>query len=194
MTSNVGKWDPWYRGVTQPERYGDETSYRAAADWLRDCDRIADWGCGKGGFSTFVPPEKYLGFDGSATPFVQAVVDLADFHCPTEGILLRHVVEHDLRWRDILANASASFTKRMMVVLFTPILEPVDGLDPVVDCIGSETVGPHQVPNLSFSRNAIWDAVGYDLLVNIEVVPSATQFGSETLFRFERREATATTP
>src|SRR3954447_20891825 len=107
--ANLGKWDTWYAGLSEPEPYGDVMSYRLAAEWLASCASIADWGCGKGAFRGFVDADRYVGFDGSSTPFADRVVDLTDFGYASDGILLRHVIEHDYEWRKILHNAAASF-------------------------------------------------------------------------------------
>jgi hypothetical protein len=184
VITNLGKWDTWYAGVTEPELFGDAKTYKTAAAWLKPCRTIGDWGCGKGGFSTFLnPPQQYFGFDGSQTPFATEIVDLASFRFVTEGILLRHVIEHDLHWQAILKNAAASFTKRMVVVLFTPMLDPPK----TMRCIGFQALdGGAEVVNLSFSADTIVDTVGSELLVDVKAVQSNTQFGAETVFRFER--------
>jgi hypothetical protein len=187
--SNLGKWDGWYADLEEPGLYGGHDSYLAAAEWLEDCETVGDWGCGMGWFSTLVePPRQYFGFDGSQTPFACQVVDLADFRFETEGVLVRHVIEHDPRWSAILANAAASFTQRMMLILFTPMLsddELVRRIDQV--SLGSDPGGQHQsVPDLSFSVSAILSVVDPGLLVDITKIPSDTAYGTETLFRFER--------
>ena len=49
------------------------------------------------------------------------VADLTEYHSTTAGLLLRHVLEHNHRWADVLDNAIASFTRRLAVVLYTPL-------------------------------------------------------------------------
>lgn len=184
--SNVGKWDNWYRGLdkSQPQPFGGGDTYHMAAEWLRECETVGDWGCGKGAFRPFVrEPQKYFGFDGSATPFAHQIVDLADFRFPTEGLLMRHVIEHDYRWRDILINADRSYTHRMMIVLFTPMIE---SFDPEVKEIAFQELGPlGGVPDLSFSLAAI-NTVITENLVGVTTIASATQYGVETVLQYER--------
>jgi hypothetical protein len=117
--SNVGKWDPWYARISEPELYGDETTYRIAADFLADCDLVEDWGCGKGGFRRFCRT-RYVGVDGSKTPFADRIADLANYTTEAPGILLRHVLEHNMAWERVLDNAVASFGHKLCIVLFTP--------------------------------------------------------------------------
>jgi hypothetical protein len=38
----------------------------------------------------------------------------------SDGILLRHVLEHNPGWRRILSGAVESFTKKMVLVIYTP--------------------------------------------------------------------------
>lgn len=181
--TNSHKWDGWYVGLDEPQTYGDTTTYELAAEWLAPCQIVGDWGCGKGGFKTYVhSPRTYFGFDGSDTPFASLIVDLASFQFPTEGVLLRHVIEHDYRWNQILRNAHDSFTKRMVVVLFTPM---IDSDRPEVKEIAYQQLGANGgVPDLSFSLAAIEQAApGY---VRETTVASATQYGTETVLYYER--------
>jgi hypothetical protein len=88
----------------------------------------------------FCDPNAYVGIDGSQSPFADVVTDLAERRTKSEGIVLRHVLEHDYRWTQILENAVASFTKRICIVLFTPLaksthvlqVEPEYGDVPVI--------------------------------------------------------------
>jgi hypothetical protein len=50
------------------------------------------------------------------------VADLADYTSTTDGLVLRHVLEHDRRWPLILRNALASFRRRMVLVVSTPFV------------------------------------------------------------------------
>lgn len=75
--SNVGKWTDWYRDLGgEPWPYGDTTSYEIGAAWLQSCALVEDWGCGAGWLRTLVPPERYRGIDGTASPFCDEAVDL----------------------------------------------------------------------------------------------------------------------
>src|SRR5258705_10270963 len=50
--SNLGAWDGWYANLdeTTPSafRNDDTETYRIAADFLKDCATVEDWGCGAG--------------------------------------------------------------------------------------------------------------------------------------------------
>lgn len=176
--SNAGRWDRWYTGLdpAAPEPYGDTDTYRIGADWLADCALVEDWGCGKGWLTRFVPRDRYRGVDGSSTPFADVVADLANYRSSVPGVFMRHVLEHDYRWETILANAVASFTERMVLVLFTPLA------DETHEITFAEDPG---VPDLSFRLDDI--TAHFDgLTVSHQTLPTATQYGTETIFLLER--------
>jgi hypothetical protein len=133
---NTAKWDPVYRNLTEERLWGDETTYRLAAEYLADVDVVEDWGCGSGGFRFFCKTE-YIGIDGSATPFADKVVDLCSYTSSADGILLRHVLEHNVEWEKILRNAVNSFQKKLCIILFTPLGRKTKtiGYDPATDVV-----------------------------------------------------------
>src|SRR5215469_4856927 len=122
--TNAGRWDAVYAGTSEPASYGDDTTYQIAADFRRDCRTIEDWGCGLGWFRSFLPADcEYFGVDGSHSPFADRIADLETYRTTCEGLLLRHVLEHNHNWRVILDNALASFSRRLALILFTPLAE-----------------------------------------------------------------------
>ena len=118
------KWQ-WNR---VPEDLGSEETYRICADWVKDARYVDDWGCGKMRLKHFLPKTcEYTGID--YTPIrkdwtqIVGPVDLADWNHPSyavEGIVIRHVLEHNHDWEKILRNAIKSFTWRMALCLFIP--------------------------------------------------------------------------
>jgi hypothetical protein len=177
-TSNLGRWDRWYGLVdpSTPEPYGDSPSYVLAAAFVDGLD-VADWGCGKGWLRRFVPPERYTGIDGSASPFADEIADLAELHRPSPAIVLRHVLEHDYRWREILRNAASSAELRLVVVLFTPTAEQT------TEIAWNEDPG---VPDLSFALDDLLaELVSWEVEV-LEAESPATQYGTETILLCQR--------
>lgn len=119
-------WDcgmPGMRGDPPREVFSNQESVVRAARFL-DAPGIVtveDWGCGLGGFKLFLRPEqRYLGVDGSKSPFADRLVDLVDYRCDPDAVHLRHVLEHNPKWDRILDNALKSFRKQMVLSLFTP--------------------------------------------------------------------------
>lgn len=104
-------------------RYGTDDTYRAAAAWLAPCATIADWGGGYGYFGAFVPTARYTVVEGTRHSGADILADLATYRAPSDGILIRHVLDNTPEWPAVLANALAAFRHRMVVITFTPPAE-----------------------------------------------------------------------
>ncbi len=171
--SNVGRWDGWYAGLDEPAPYANTQTYEMGAEWLKDCALIEDWGAGKGWLSTLVGPERYRGIDGSETPFADEIADLTTYRSKVPGIFMRHVIEHNYAWKVILDNALASFTERMALILFTPLVDETHDL---------EFEDPPGVPNLAFRLEDLTeriDAAG--AVYQVETIDSIAKYGTETI-------------
>jgi hypothetical protein len=175
--TNIGKWAAWYQGLEAPWPYGDPTSYEIGAAWLAGCAMIEDWGCGAGWLRTLLPPDRYRGLDGTASPGCDAVVDLVTYRSTVPGVFLRHVLEHNEAWARILDNAVASFTDRMVLILFTP------------ERTVTEVIAYHPevgVPDIAFRLLDLTDRFPPDVTYAVHRIPSATQYGEETILLLER--------
>ena len=120
--TNGGKWDGWYKDLEVTDtgvKYGDRTTYLMAGAFLADCEEVEDWGCGRGGFRQYCTG-RYVGIDGSQTPYADKVVELGAYRSSVDGVLLRHVVEHNYDWPAVLEAAVASFRRKLCLVIFTP--------------------------------------------------------------------------
>lgn len=114
---------PWTPGL-QHSMYATADTYRLAAEWLRACPSVADWGGGSGYFKTFLPSDvQYTLVDGTAQTTDQVLADLTKYDQPTDGILIRHVLDINADWRIILHNALRAFRQRMVVITYTPAVE-----------------------------------------------------------------------
>lgn len=175
---NVGRWNNWYAGMTEPAAYGDTTTYQLGADWLADCALVEDWGCGKGWLSTLIPPNRYRGVDGSATPFAHVTADLAEYQSAVPGVFLRHVLEHDRRWAQILDNAVATAQERLVVILFTPLAETTH------EIAWNASLG---VPDIAFRLADVTGRIeAGGMVCETETLPTNTQYGQETILRCTR--------
>jgi hypothetical protein len=175
MNSNVGKWDNWYRDLSADKDaplYGDATTYLMAATFLADVSEVEDWGCGRGGFRHFCLTN-YIGVDGSKTPFADKIVDLCAYSSVAEGILIRHILEHNFQWEKILSGALRSFQRKVCLILFTPFASETKQIGFTAD------VG---VPDISFSRNDIeqnFSEVRWKLIRDIK---TSSQYGVEHVY------------
>ena len=188
--SNVGRWAPWYSSLppnSSPIAYGDSEAYRLGADWLKDCAVVQDWGCGLGWARQFYRADQYVGIDGTESPFADVVADLASpldlgvAGWGREGIFMRGVIEHDYNWEKILAHAYRTFTERMCLVLFTPMVLRGPEQIAFVQKIG--------VPDLSFSLRNIIEPMREHESIDwkiVEISSPNTGYGVETLFFMEK--------
>src|SRR5437868_13881510 len=177
--SNLGKWDVWYQDLNDDRNvlglYGDSITYLMASAFLSDLPQVEDWGCGAGGFRRFCVSDHYIGVDGSRTPFADHIADLREYRSSTPGILLRHVLEHDLQWSAILENAVASFQRKLCVVLFTPFSKETR-------IIADNRPLGVDVPDISFARDDIekhFTGLSWRIIADI---PSRTQYGAEQFY------------
>lgn len=165
----------------EPQPFGLSSTYALGAEWLAPCESIEDWGCGKGWLRTIVDPERYKGIDGSHSPFADEIADLTEYRSNTPGLFMRHVLEHNFEWEKILSNALASFTQRMVLILFTPLS------DHTHDILWEPDPG---VPNLSFKLEDITDKMT-DVTVDsitqvVTLYDSPKEWDTETVFRLSK--------
>lgn len=177
MTDPNGRLENWNYGATPQFPYGDETTYRKAIDFLDGPYIIEDWGCGTAWARRFVKRGRYIGIDGSWSMHCDLATDLRKYRSTRAGgILIRHILEHNWGWRQILENALASFQKKLCLVLFTPFGE-------VTQSIGSTK---ENVPDISFRKHdlrAYLDAFH----PTEESLKTATQYGVEHIFYVTRK-------
>jgi hypothetical protein len=172
----TGEWDRWNGQVVEPSPYADTETYRIGADWLRDCDRVEDWGCGRGWLRTLVDADRYFGIDGSASPHADLHADLTCYLSRTSGLFMRHVLEHNYDWALILDNAVASFTERMALILFTPLV------DRTLPIAVNPDIG---VPDIAFAEKDLLPHFDGTLVERLDLTTSA-QYGVETVYLLER--------
>lgn len=169
-SSVVGAWDSQYQHLTERQPYGSAATYEVARAFLHDCETVEDWGCGMGWFKMLRPDAR--GIDGSCTPFADEIADLTTYTSAVDGILLRHVLDHNYAWEAILGNAIASARRKIVVVLFLPTVPEtrttrVDGyLYP-------------GVPDIAFRLSDVTDYFG--LLWDVRTA----RFGEETVITAE---------
>lgn len=112
---------PWSRKHLQRPSYGSQETYRLAANWMRPCATVADWGGAGGYLGRFLPDGvTYQVIDGTTQCDGSVLADLAHYREPSEGIVLRHVIDNTPDWRAVLINALDAFQQRLAVITFTP--------------------------------------------------------------------------
>jgi len=124
---------------THEKRYGAEKSYIQGMDWLKDCDMVEDWGCAlcySRNYRNRHDKKGYRGIDGTPGK-ADVVADLSLYRSLTDGLFMRHILEHNLDWRIILNNALMSFTSRMSLIMFLQLSDKDE--EPVVEPTGPIT-------------------------------------------------------
>lgn len=130
--SKLGVWNKlyinkqYYSDKKTRQMYGDPRTAILAAEWLAipEIKEVQDWGCGVGGFEQYIAKwQTYTGIDGSDAPGASKIVDLSNYITSVDSIHLRHVLEHNELWENILRNFLQSFTKRGVITIFTPFKE-----------------------------------------------------------------------
>lgn len=180
IENNINKWNFWYKKlppIPSEFYYGNTVTYSKAAEFLKDCDIVEDWGVGAGGFLRYRADA--IGVDGSSTPFAQKQnVDLKYYTSKCDGINMRHVLEHNYCWEDILKNALISATKKLAIVLFTPFSD-----NETVE-IAHNLIHGVDVPDLSLDRNKFIEIL-YSVnpkKVSHERLETQTGYGFEEIF------------
>lgn len=179
--SRLGVWNEVYKNGGDRHMYGDDTTAKMAASFLHNVDTITDLGCGWGGFKNYIKPhQQYIGVDGSNSPHADIIADLETYTTKCEGILLRHVLEHNHNWYKILENVVQSFTKKLIIVLFTPFVVSTQIINSYDNWYG------HSMVDIAFNKNdLIKHFVTYDWSLH-ENIPTNTQYKAEHIFYIEK--------
>ena len=176
--SNAGKWDSLYKNISvrnrdlHPIKFGDGVTYRIAAAFMADVAQVEDWGCGTGAFREFCLAD-YVGIDGSRSPYADRIADLSSYRSKCPAIHIRHVLEHNYDWEEILQNALASAEHKLCLCIFTPFA------DSTVEIATNTDIN---VPVLSLPKKQIekhFEGFYWRLLENI---PTKTEYGREHVY------------
>lgn len=183
IENNINKWNHWHKSLpSYPSEfyYSDTVTYKKAAEFLKSCETVEDWGVGGGGFLRYRPDA--LGVDGSNTPFAQKKnIDLKSYTSKCDGVCIRHVLEHNYCWEQILKNALSSASKKIVIIVFTPFNETE------TKEIAHNLIHGVDVPDLSLNRMLFLEIINEyipKLLIN-EKLQTATGYGIEEIFYIE---------
>lgn len=183
--SRVGLWNARYENVENRKMYDDPHTAGLAGEFLRHetIQEVEDWGCGYGGFKEYLAPhQRYIGVDGSQTPFAERIVDLETYRSDVDAIHLRHVLEHNINWHSILSNALLSFKKRMVLTLFTPFVEETCIINQYEYFGGSNIT----MVDVAFRRDDIVSLFGGLKWESKENINTKTQYKVEHVFFLSR--------
>lgn len=188
--TNRGKWGTLITG--EQRAFGDEITYHRAAQFLADCEQIEDWGCGFGWFSKIMSGHSdahVQNLDGTKTDYSDRQVNLCCYRSRAEGILLRHVLEHNHNWRQVLENALHSFQRKLVIVTYTPFTEETHNRG------DHEFEDGTRVPVISFRLEDLQECFKKypEISVSEERIQTNTEFRDERLFYLEKMNAAVPT-
>lgn len=189
-----GPWDMSAREAVFP--YDDTPTYAIAANWVDDQGRtVEDWGCGGAWLSREIVLATYRGIDGAAAPWVDEQVDLRTYTSHHQRATMRHVLEHNLEWRTILANFLASWSERASLVTFVPFRgefckHKVCPGDEITDLTieVDHGIGEWAVPDLHLPREEFLQIIS-DAGVTVAFsgkYETTSQYGTEEVFHLSR--------
>jgi hypothetical protein len=175
MSDQLAPLANWNYGGTPQFPYGDETTYHKAIEFLDGPYVIEDWGCGTAWAKRFVKRGRYVGVDGSWSLHCDLVADLRRYRSTADAIMMRHILEHNNDWKNILENALASFQKKFALIVFTPFGD-------VTRSIGSTK---ENVPDISFRKEDLLEFLR-PFSFTEESLHTGTQYGIEHIFYVTR--------
>lgn len=184
--SRVGLWNRKYSKQRWRRMYGDPSTAKKAAAFLKqpDIKTIEDWGCGHGGFKRLIGfRQTYIGIDGSKTRYADKIADLETYRSTVDAIHMRHVLEHNPNWQAVLNNALASFTKRMVLTLFTPFVEKTHVIAEYPDFTGTGVV----MVDVAFRREDIVSRFEGISWTSEENLKTRTQYDVEHIFYLSKQ-------
>jgi len=127
-----GHWDYTEDGC-MVQTYGGEKTYQVAFDMLSSsCRSVEDWGSGYGYFkATYGNKLPISNVDSAMGANVDISCDLSDRSPESDGVLLRHILEHNPdSWLKIVRNACVAH--ELVIVCFLNPKEPLFVPDRIV--------------------------------------------------------------
>ena len=143
----------WKYGKVGQVCYSDpkQESYKKAAKFLGG--EVEDWGCGTGWAKKYF--KNYKGIDGSPSEFVKPdeIVDIVNYTSNVNNILMREVLEYNIKWKRIIDNVKKSFKKKFCLIISTPFADETH--------VGAEyksiAKGVGMIPEILFKKQDILD-------------------------------------
>lgn len=192
-TNYLGLWNEFWHGRSPTE---ENATMLQTSKYLNEHKSIAtveDWGCGAAIFRKYLnPTTTYVGIDGSNTGHQSKIADLCTYTSQVDAVYMQHVLEHNWRWKEMLAHVLESFTKRAVIVIFTPWHEGKE--TEKVIAMNQMTVDI-SVPDLALSKSALlsilddYNASHRSAMISfqvVELVPSKTLYGLEHVLYLEK--------
>ena len=184
--TRLSLWENFWKGRNSKNEYSNSKESNKtmllSAEIFKNNNvkSIEDWGCGNCVFRYYLDKDiKYIGIDGSNTSYQDKIEDLTQYTSKSDGVYIRHILEHNDEYKKILENAIMSFENTLILVLFTPFTNK-NNTEILTTC----NLEGRIIPDIAFNKNYIISLIeqnrcSYQLIENIE---SKTSYKFENIF------------
>lgn len=155
---------------------------------------IQDFGCGACAAAKYVRSNiEYIGIDGSDINldsfYKISKQDLTNYLTVVDSILCKHVLEHNSAWPKILSNLCQSFTKKAVIVIFTPFSDKDE--DEIIKSNYASFNDKNErieVPDIRISKKKFLDILNSfkDIKYTIETTDSNSLYKKDTFVYLEK--------
>jgi 2-polyprenyl-3-methyl-5-hydroxy-6-metoxy-1,4-benzoquinol methylase len=193
MATRLGVWDDFWTNRSSLEHDG---TIMNAVEFLKapGIKTVEDWGCGVCILKKYLKPDQtYIGIDGSDTKYQSVIADLTTYKRigdKVDAIFMKHVLEHNVQWEQILRNMLESFTKRCVLILFTPFSQETTCLNTAAYVHSNKDGEIVHIPDLSFKKKDLTDIINSykDISFEYETIASPkTVYQLEHIFYLEKK-------
>jgi phosphoribosylamine-glycine ligase/phosphoribosylaminoimidazole (AIR) synthetase len=190
--SRLGLWNIFWGQRTSIENHMGACDIMDIATNYFDDNNIKlveDWGCGNCRLKKYIERFniQYIGVDGSNTGYQDKIKDLVRYQTNVDGIYMQHVLEHNSEWEEILKNMLLSFTKKAVLILFTPFTEETKIL--TKKTLKDKNKFGHSVTvnDISFKKEDIVNMLEkYNIKWSLETVKSGHNYKLDHIFKLSR--------
>lgn len=195
--SYIGLWNYFWKDMGKRTSTEKDPVAEKALKFINDdlsIRNMEDWGAGSCISAKYVRADiDYEGIDGADisldVPYKITKRDLTKYTSSVDAILMKHVLEHNPAWETVLDNVCKSFTKKAVIVLFTPLNE--DDKDETIKFTYSAYNDKNElvkVPDLSLSKKKFINVLGKykDITYTEETVNSDSAYKKDTFFYLSR--------
>ena len=186
--SRMGLWNNFWK--TRKNKKYQECSIMKHSIKFFDTDKIKhiqDWGCGNCKLKNYISRNKYyLGIDGSETGFQDKIIDLVNYKTKCDAVFIKHVLEHNILWKEILLNFLNSFTVRGILIIYTPFSKETKVIGETLN--GKNTNNYLvSVEKMSFNKQEIIDIIkSLDISFKFEEIESNNEFKKDNIFYLQK--------
>lgn len=183
--SYLSAWDKLWKGRSKDEK---DISLLRVVDFINDDEEVKtleDWGCGICICQKYFRPDiSYTGVDGTKVLETVKVADLNEYKSKVDAIFMRHVLEHNPNWRQMLQNLLDSFTRKAIIMVFTPFSKEAHDTSVPSGYVGVNNKGEKvSVPDINMVRSDFEEILKKNnVSYAVKEMNTKTVYGMDTVF------------